>query len=155
MFWAAEGPPLMPGGYNPNLQIFQGEHEVLIRHEMMGDARIIRTDGSGHIDSRIRQYHGDSIGHWEGDVLVVDTARFAKHGIGNAQKLPSGPDKRLTERFQLSQDKTRIFYSFELTDPTYLAAPVSYKFEWVYSPDFEMVQLPCDQESAKRYLQLQ
>jgi hypothetical protein len=41
-----------------------------------------------------------------------------------------------------------------MTDPTYLAKPIGYEFEWVYSPDFETVQLPCDQESAQRYLKL-
>jgi hypothetical protein len=49
--------------------------------------------------------------------------------------LPSGPDKRLTERFALSPDGKRILYSFELTDPDDLAEPVSYEMEWVYSPD--------------------
>lgn len=68
--------------------------------------------------------------------------------------MPSGPNKRLTERFALSQDGTRISYSFEMTDPDYLAEPIGYELEWVYSPDFEMVRLPCDPESAQRYLEL-
>jgi Family of unknown function (DUF6152) len=131
-----------------------GKDEIIIRTELERAQRVIHMNETSH-DGVEPSVLGHSIGRWEGDVLLVDTARFAKHGIGNAQKLPSGPDKRLTERFQLSADGTRIFYSFELMDPTYLAAPVSYKFEWVYSPDFEMVELPCDQESAKRYLKLQ
>ena len=36
----------------------------------------------------------------------------------------------------------------------YLTKPIGYELEWVYSPDFEMVQLPCDPESAQRYLNL-
>ena len=41
-----------------------------------------------------------------------------------------------------------------MADPTYLAEPINYELEWVYSPDFEMVQLPCDPASAQRYLEL-
>lgn len=88
-----------------------------------------------------------------GGLLVVDTARFAEHG-GNAQKLPSGPNKRLTERFALRLDGGSIIYSFEMTDPAYLAQPIGYEIEWVYSPDFEMIRMPCDPESAQRYLDL-
>lgn len=130
-----------------------GEDEIIIRTELESARRVIHMNETSH-DGAEPSVLGHSIGRWEGDVLLVDTARFAEHGMGNAQKLPSGPDKRLTERFQLSADGTRILYSFEMTDPTYLTAPIGYEFEWVYSPDFEMVQLPCDQESAQRYLKL-
>ena len=127
MFWAAEGPPLMPGGYNPNLQIFQGEHEVLIRHEMMGDARIIRTDGSGHIDSRIRQYHGDSIGHWEGATLVVDTIGVMPQtyiAISEAAGIPNNGDLHVTERIHLDpKNKDILLVDLEITAPKVLTKP--------------------------------
>jgi hypothetical protein len=130
-----------------------GEDDIVIRTELESVERIIHLNQSSH-EGVEPSVQGHSIGRWEGDVLVVDTARFAVHGMGNAQKLPSGPDKRLTERFALSPDGKRILYSFELTDPDYLAEPVGYEMEWVYSPDFEMVRLPCDPESAQRYLDL-
>lgn len=130
-----------------------GEDEIIIRTELESAERVIHMNENSHVGVE-PSVQGHSIGHWEGDVLVVDTARFAEHGMGNAQKLPSGPDKQLTERFQLSQDGTRILYSFEMTDPTYLAVPIGYELEWVYSPDFEMIKMPCDPESAQRYLEL-
>ena len=130
-----------------------GEDEIIIHTELESADRIIHMNQTSH-EGVEPSVLGHSIGHWEGDVLVVDTARFAEHGMGNAQKLPSGPDKHLTERFQLSQDGTRIFYSFEMTDPDILAGPIGYSMEWVYSPDFEMIQMPCDPESAQRYLEL-
>jgi hypothetical protein len=130
-----------------------GDDEILIHTELESADRVIYMNQSSH-EGIAPSVLGHSIGHWEGDVLVVDTARFAEHGMGNAQKLPSGPDKHLTERFQLSQDGTRIFYSFQMTDPTYLAEPIGYDLEMVYAPDFEMIQLPCDPESAQRYLEL-
>ena len=130
-----------------------GEDEIVIRTELESAERIIHMNETSH-EGVEPSVLGHSIGHWEDDVLVIDTARFAEHGMGNAQKLPSSPDKHLTERLQLNADGTRIFYSFEMTDPTYLSEPIGYELEWVYSPDFEMVQLPCDTESAQRYLEL-
>jgi hypothetical protein len=130
-----------------------GEGDIVIRTELESVERVIHLNEISH-DGVEPSVQGHSIGRWEGDVLVVDTARFAEHGMGNAQKLPSGPDKRLTERFALSPDGGSIIYSFEMTDPDYLAEPVGYEMEWVYSPHFEMVRLPCDPESAQRYLDL-
>ena len=130
-----------------------GEDEIVIRTELESVERVIHLNQSSH-EGVEPSVQGHSIGRWEGDVLVVDTARFAEHGMGNAQKLPSGPDKHLTERFALSPDGTRIVYSFEMTDPAYLTEPIGYELEWVYSPDFEMVRLPCDPESAQRFLDL-
>ena len=130
-----------------------GEDEVIIHTELESAERVIHMNETSHQGAE-PSILGHSIGRWEGDVLVIETARFAEHGMGNAQKLPSGPDKHLTERLQLSADGTRIFYSFEMADPTYLAEPINYELEGVYSPDFEMVQLPCDPASAQRYLEL-
>jgi hypothetical protein len=129
------------------------EDHIVIRTELESVERIIHLNQSSHEDVE-PSVQGHSIGRWEGDVLVVDTARFAEHGMGNAQKLPSGPDKRLTERFALSPDGRTIRYSFEMTDPLYLTEPIGYEMQWVYAPDFEMVRLPCDPESAQRYLDL-
>src|SRR5436190_9076718 len=70
------GPPMLPYSYNSNYQIMQTGDAVLIHAEMIHDARIIRVDGRPHAPSRIRLWLGDSIGHWEGDTLVVDTTNF-------------------------------------------------------------------------------
>ena len=130
-----------------------GEEEIIIRTELESAERVIHMNETSHVGVE-PSVQGHSIGHWEGDVLVVDTAKFVEHGMGNAQKLPSGPDKHLVERFRLSEDGTTITYSFEMTDPLYINGPISYEMPWVYAPDFEKIDLPCDPESAQRYLQL-
>jgi hypothetical protein len=113
ILWNFEGPPLMPGGYNPNLQIFQGAKEVVIKHEMMGSPRIIRTDGTPHIDPSIRQWFGDSIGHWEGETLVVDTTNF-----NDTPPLGRNSTRNLhvVERFTRVSEK-QIKYQFTVSDP--------------------------------------
>jgi len=113
ILWNFEGPPLMPGGYNPNLQIFQGPNHVAIRSEMMGGARVVRTDGSPHISPQIRQWYGDSIGHWEGETLVVDTTNFNDQpALGRN----STRDLHVTERFTRTAENT-IRYQFTVSDP--------------------------------------
>ena len=130
-----------------------GEQTVRLRTELENVEREIHMDVSTH-DGVAPSVQGHSIGHWEGGVLVVHTARFAEHGMGNAQKLRSGPNKQLTERFALSDDGKQLHYSFELSDPDILAEPVRYEMDWVYSPDFAMIEMPCDADSAQRYLDI-
>jgi len=114
ILWNFEGPPLMPGGYNPNLQIFQGENEVVIRNEMMGGARIIHTDGRPHLNPAIRQWYGDSIGHWEGDTLVAETTNFTDlPPLGRS----STRNLRVTERFTRVAEGA-IKYEFTVSDPS-------------------------------------
>ena len=76
IIWPGEGPPMMPEAYNSEMQIHQGPGYVAIFQEMIHDVRIIPLDGSPHPGPKIRQYMGDSRGHWEGKTLVVDTTNF-------------------------------------------------------------------------------
>src|SRR5205823_6956821 len=77
IIWPTAGPPMVPAGYNNNYQILQTRDYVAISIEMIHDARIIPLDGRPHLPSSIRQWMGDSRGHWEGDTLVVDTTNFS------------------------------------------------------------------------------
>src|SRR5437667_5677288 len=70
------GPPMLPANYNSNYQIVQTPGSVVILVEMIHDARIIPLDGSPHLPQNVRQWLGDSRGHWEGNTLVVDTTNF-------------------------------------------------------------------------------
>ena len=70
------GLPALPTNYNNNWNILQTPDYVVIFQEMIHDARIIPLDRRPHIDGRIRQWLGDSRGHWEGDTLVIETTNF-------------------------------------------------------------------------------
>ena len=70
------GPPMNPSAYNNNFQLVQADDYVVILTEMVHDARIVPLDGRPHLPEHIRQWRGDSRGHWEGDTLVVDTTNF-------------------------------------------------------------------------------
>ena len=69
--------PRLSGAYNNNFQIVQSAGVVAIINEMIHEVRLIPIDGGPHADRNIRQWAGDSRGHWEGDTLVVDTTNFS------------------------------------------------------------------------------
>jgi hypothetical protein len=116
--WATAGPPMLPGPYNNNFQILQTRDQVVILNEMIHNARIIPLDGSPHVASNIRQWMGDSRGHWDGNTLVVDTTNFSD------QYSFRGSDRNmhLTERLTRTSPDT-LLYEFTVDDPTAFSKP--------------------------------
>jgi hypothetical protein len=125
---------------------------VLIHSDWMDAERVIYTDGRSTDDAQVRALHGNSVGHWEGRSLVVETTGFTDNNSGAATGIASGAQKRMLERFALANDGTGIDYSFVLEDPEYLTEPVTGNSRWDYRPDLEPDEVPCDLESAGRYL---
>ena len=72
------GPPISPGGYNQNLQLFQTPDHVVLLTEMVHTTRVVPLDGRGPLPENIRQWSGDSRGHWEGDTLVVGNLKLQR-----------------------------------------------------------------------------
>jgi len=110
-FGSSAGPPMIPLLYNNNYQIVQNKDYVVILVEMVHDARIVRLNGQRKPDG-IRQWMGDSVGRWEGDTLVVETANMRPEqrfsGVSEGVKFierftRTGPDK--------------IVYEFTVDDP--------------------------------------
>jgi hypothetical protein len=94
---------------------------------------------------------GHSIGRWEGETLVVETAGFTAQPNGYAFDLPSSAAKRTVERFALSRDRKHLEYEATVEDPEYLAAPVTHRSQWDYRPGLKPANLPCDREAARRF----
>jgi hypothetical protein len=117
--WGNEGPPLMPVGYNANLDILQGPGYVIVRNEMIHSARLIPTDGSRpHLSEKLRSWNGDSRGHWEGNTLVVETTNFnSKIRFRNSTSA-----LKVTERFTRT-DADKIDYQFTVEDPNTWTRP--------------------------------
>ena len=110
------GPPMTPGAYNNNFQLFQNRDYVVIVNEMIHEARMIPVDGRPH--GQIRQWKGDSRGHWEGDTLVVDTINFKRE-----TNFPgSTANTHLIERFTRTGPDTLV-YEFTVDDPTTWTRP--------------------------------
>jgi hypothetical protein len=116
---------MLPYSYNSNYQIVQTKDAVLVHVEMIHDARIIHMDGRPDLSPTIRRWMGDSIGHWVGNTLVVDTTNFNDSGgfYGDAGG-NFGWDRNLhlVERFSLF-DANTLLYQFEIDDPTAFTQP--------------------------------
>jgi hypothetical protein len=125
---------------------------VLLRENWFGTERIVHMNVDSH---RGEPYtiHGHSIGRWEGDVLIVDSANFSDHREGLFNKLPSGEDKHLVERFELNPDEQSLTYRWEVMDPEYLTAPISGENRWTYRPDAEFSIVECSLDSAQQFLE--
>jgi len=118
--------PMTPGANEGNLlQIVQGPGYVSLLHETDHSTRVIPTDGRAHVPQNIRQWQGDSVGHWEGNTLVVDTTNFTNQSAyrGSSDKL------HLVERFTRAADDTMV-YQFTVEDPTTWAKPWSAEIAW-------------------------
>ena len=115
------GPPMRPSSYNNNVQLFQVPGYVVILHEMVHDVRIVPLDGRSHLPEHIRQWRGDSRGHWEGDTLVLDTTNFtdktASFNPTLRSAVGSGETLHLIERFT-RVDADTLLYEFTVDDPT-------------------------------------
>jgi hypothetical protein len=117
------GPPMLNANYNNHYQIVQTREAVAIVVEMVHDVRIISLTRKTHLPAQVRPWMGDSIGHWEGDTLVVETTNFnPDEGMKNQVGFFMSPDARVTERFtRIARDQ--ILYRFTVEDPAVYTQP--------------------------------
>jgi len=120
---------MLPGGYNNNYQIVQVPGSVLLLSELMHEVRVIPLDGRPHISRNVRQWMGDSRGHWVGNTLVVDVTNFLDRdvtGFGVPYRHSETSQLHLTERF------TRIgadILNYEVT----IDDPATFTRKWTAS----------------------
>ncbi len=127
-FGSTSGPPALPVMYNNLKRIVQTQDSVIIHNEMNHDTRVIRLN-SAHPENTIRTWLGDSIGHWDGDTLVVETTHFREQP---ALSLAS-QDLRVIERISRINDQT-LRYAFTVHDPNW-TEPWSGEYPWPASND--------------------
>lgn len=128
-----------------------GAGVIVLRGEEGNVERTLHMDRGSH-DGAAASVQGDSIGHWEGDVLVVDTTHFAEHRLGNGGGLPSSSSKHLVERFQMTPGGGGLTYTFALEDSEYLTAAVNGTSSWTYRPDVAFAPIECSLDNARRFL---
>jgi hypothetical protein len=124
-FGSTSGPPALPDYMYNNLhQIVQTKDYVMILTEMVHDARIVRINGQ-HLPPFIRKWNGDSVGHWEGDTLVVDTTNFT----AKTRFRGSTENLHIVERFTRTGSRT-LLYRFTAEDPATWARPWTGELTW-------------------------
>jgi hypothetical protein len=135
----------LPNIYNSGIEILQAPGVVVIRYEMIHEARIIPLDGRRPLGPGIRSYMGDARGHWEGAALVVETTNFngttgslGRNGNGN----PTSDALRLVERFT-RRDADTLDYSIVVTDPQTWTKPWTVAMSLTRDRDYVMYEYAC------------
>jgi hypothetical protein len=125
VFGRGAGPPMLPNGfYNNNYKIVQTKDEVAIDVEMVHDVRHVYLNRKTHIAPQFRPWFGDSIGHWEGDTLVVETTNIPE---GQAYR-GAWKTLKVTERFTRVA-KDGLLYNYTIEDPTMWDKPFSGEYQ--------------------------
>ena len=139
-------PPYLPTIYNNDFQIYQSPGYVAIAPEMIHSARIIPLDGRPHLGKHLRQWLGNTRGHWEGQTLVVETTNFRSDDGATFQ----GADPatfRITERFT-RVDADTLNYEFTVEDPRTWTKPWTARIPWTkIDPAEQMYEYACHEDN--------
>lgn len=131
---------IMPSLYGDAMRIVQSPTEVAISYEMLHDTRIIPLDGRPPADQGVRQYMGSSVGHFEGDTLVVETTNLTEAvGLG---RYSISQDAVLTERFTRI-DPDMINYVVTVDDPRTYEEPWTLRMTLTTQPDYAVLEYSC------------
>ena len=140
---------MMPSAYDNGNQILQAPGYVVIRQEMIHEARVIPLDGRPHAGDGIRMYMGDSRGHWEGNALVVETTNFTdKTSIGgngvayNGEGGRNSADLKLVERFT-RVSPNELSYEVTIDDPNIWTKPWTMHIPFQLDRHYELHEYAC------------
>jgi hypothetical protein len=114
------GSPQLTAGYQSYYQIVETPGAVMIMTEMFHDARVVRMNNGPHPAKNVQEWLGDSIGHWEGDTLVVDTTNYRPRAFQSI----SSENLHIVERFTRQNAET-LRYEITVNDPDTYARPWS------------------------------
>jgi len=146
---------MLPFNYNNGIQILQAPGHVIIRLEMIHEARVVPVDGRPGLSSSIQNWMGESRGYWEGDTLVVETTNFnGKVGQTNVgvpgsprQDTPSTTNIRMTERFEPVSDD-QINYSITVEDPEVLTSHWTVRYPMIRDAEYEFFEYACHEDNS-------
>jgi hypothetical protein len=151
---------MLPFRYNNGVRIFQAPGFVVIHFEMLGD-RIIPLTRTEHRPAAVESWMGSSLGHWDGDTLVVETTRIktgdgatrdvwrrAASPLNVATGVPSNNAIPVSEQATAVERFTRIgpaalVYELTYADPPVFTAPWTARVTWTRDDGYQMYEYAC------------
>ena len=130
-------------GWPYPLQIVQTPAVTLILFEADQVFRQIHTDGRGWPDTDEQRWMGYSIGHWEGDTLVVQTSKFNPNAWLEADGTPISENTLITERFRLTDAGQTLENLMKIEDPAVFTRPVYRKYVYNLRNDWHLMEYFC------------
>jgi hypothetical protein len=132
-------------------EIEQAPGLIVFRYEYFDQVRLIHTDGRPHLPADAPHTKmGDSIGHWEGDTLVIDTDHIAASTITN-NGLDHSDNAHMIERYRLSDDGQRLEASQWFSDPQTIENNGARFIVWNKDPTKHIYPYECDPSFAVEY----
>jgi len=148
-------PSMFPFNYNNGIEIHQAPGYVVIRLEMVHEARIVPLDGRAPLDSAIKQWMGESRGRWEGSTLVVETTNF--NGVGGMTNVgipgsprgdtPTTTNMKITERFTRVDDVT-MEYEMYVEDSEVLTQPWKARYPMQRDDSYQFFEYACHEDNS-------
>jgi hypothetical protein len=147
---------MMPYRYNGGFSIRQAPGYVIFDLEMIHEARVIPTDGRPPLPSQIKQWLGESRGHWEGNTLVVETTNFqegapiinlAVVGSPPGNRFPYSDQMKITERVVRLNDQTWL-YEIKTEDPVILTAPFTVRYPMNHDESYWWSEYACHEDNT-------
>ena len=124
------GAPRLGSGYNSYIQIVQTRDTVAIIQEMAHDVRIVPIVEKPHLTDKVKLWHGDSRGWWDGDTLVIETTNYS-----DASSTAPGTDRKVNTERLTRISKEQILYHFTSDDPGQFTAPYTREIMLDFTPD--------------------
>ena len=138
--------PYLPTIYNNSFQFFQAPGMVVIAPEMIHSARVVYLDGRPRLGKNLKQWLGDTRGHFEGNTLVVETTNF-RSDPGAVYQNASPDTFKIIERFTRVDGDT-INYEFTVSDPKTWTRPWTAMIPMTkVDPDEQMYEYMCHEDN--------
>ncbi len=148
-------PSMFPFNYNNGIEIHQAPGYVVVRLEMIHEARLIPIDGRQALDPAVKQWMGESRGRFEGNTLVVETTNF--NGLGGMTNVgtpgsprgntPTTTNMKITERFTRTDDDT-IQYEMFVDDPQVLTQPWKARYPMQRDDSYQFFEYACHEDNT-------
>ncbi len=125
------------------MEVIQTPRQITIITEAFSEVRrIYMGKAQLQLDDVDPGYYGHSVGHWEGDTLVVDTIGI-KESVRGYQEMPHSDKMHIGERIRRTAPNA-LEDQITIEDPVVLEKPVTYTLSYTFVPDYEMVEFVCD-----------
>ncbi|HXP84295.1 MAG TPA: hypothetical protein VN841_06225 [Bryobacteraceae bacterium] len=125
--------------YDYGNEIIQAPGYVVIRSEMVHETRVIPTDGRSHVGSGIKTYMGNSVGHWEGNTLVVETTNLRPEAAAGGRYTDAA---KVTERFTRTAPD-ELIWEATINDPNVWTKPYTLRYPYKLDPEYKLYEYAC------------
>jgi len=133
---------LLPTIYNNGNEIVQAPGVVVIRNEMIHEARVVPLDGRPHLPGGVKSYMGDSRGHWEGNTLVIETTNFNGKLGSTGNPVYSSTELTIVERVT-RVDADVLRWDATISDPKTYTRPFTISIPYTSPPGYQVLPYEC------------